>query len=247
MFKKEQLEKFIKQYHLGGINTTSKWIFDFPKKTLTTTAFTECRLLKTQVTLNAIDVGATYEIGISNNDRLLKLLSILDDDIDIRFQEKNERIISMVLSDKTTELNYVTTDLSIMPPIGRDKPVPDPFLEIPIDAELVDRFLTSYSIFKEDAESFSIATSNTGKLELLFGYTSRTMNTTRIKHALNPTEPRELKVPLNFTALHLKEILAVNKKTPTVFKIIEQGALTISYTTPELASSYFLVKTKDTQ
>jgi hypothetical protein len=242
MIKKDILEKFIKQHHLGGINTRSKWKFSLTDQTLSTVAFTEDCLLRTNVVLKNINVGADIEIGISNNERLLKLLSILDEDIDIRFQEKNQRIISMILSDATTELNYVTTDLSIIPPVGRDKQLPESALEIPIDFELVDRFLTSYSIFKEDSEAFTIATSGTGKLELLFGHTSRTMNTTRIKHVLTPTKGTELKVPLSFTAAHLKEILSVNKKTATVFNIFDLGGLSLKYETPETIASYFLVK-----
>ena len=54
------------------------------------------------------------EIGVYNTEQLTKLLSVLDDDINVSVNKNGGKSISLKVSDKNSTINYMLSDVSVI-------------------------------------------------------------------------------------------------------------------------------------
>ena len=240
---KEKLKTFINKYYLGGTIESVKWIANTSAKQLVTNAITEDKNVLLKVALNNFSDIPDGEVGINDTSKLVKLLSVLKDDIKSDYNKAGEKITSIVFSDDSTDVQYVTADLSVIPSAPPLKKTPPFNVEIPLDEEFITKFVSSKSALA-DVDTFTLTMNKKGKLEMIIGYSS--INSNRIKLAINAVDGKDtVSKNINFNANHLKEILVANKDcTNANLKVSDAGLANVQFVCDDIISEYYLVEVK---
>ncbi len=117
------------------------------------------------------------EIGINDTAKLKKLLGVLTDDVNITFNKRDEKIVSLSLNSESTDVQYVTADLSVIPKVPDLKKLPPFNLEIPLTKEFVTTFVKAKSALS-DVDTMTFTKDKKDKIKLTIGYSS--VNSNRI-------------------------------------------------------------------
>lgn len=237
---KATLITFIEKYNLGGTVESVKYIAD--GKTIKTNFVSENKTLAGSVTAKdfALEKG---ELSIFDTAKFKTLLRILDNEITITLDKKDDAPVGLHIADTTTEVNFILSDASVIPPAAKVKEIKSFDVEIPIDAAFVDRFIKAKNALP-DVESFTLLMNKKGdKLELIIGY-SESVNSNRIKIDVKPTKGKDtLTSPLSFNANYFREILNNNRDaTGAVFKVSANGIAQIDFSTDQFDANYSLIK-----
>lgn len=240
---KEKLKTFINKYYLGGTVESVKWIVNTDQKQLVTNAITEDKNVLLKATLSNFNDMADGELGINDTSKLVKLISVLKDDIKTEYNKSGEKISSVVFSDDSTDVQYVTADLTVIPTAPPLKKIPPFNVEIPLDADFISKFVSAKSALA-DVDTFTLLMNKKGKLEIVIGYSS--INSNRIKLSVNPTEGKDtVSKNINFNANHFKEILVANKDCTNAFlKVSDAGLANVEFICDDIKSEYYLVEVK---
>jgi uncharacterized protein YeeX (DUF496 family) len=240
---KETLKTFINKYYLGGTVESVKWIANTSNKQLVTNAITEDKNVLLKVTLNNFSELADGELGINDTSKLVKLLTVLTDEIKTEYNKSGEKISSIVFSDANTDVQYVTADLSVIPVAPPLKKVPPFTVEIPLDTDFISKFVTSKNALS-DVFTFTLTMNKKSKLEMIIGYSS--MNSNRIKLAVNAVDGKDtITKNISFNANHFKEILVANKDcTNAHLKVSEAGLASVEFVCGDITAEYYLVEVK---
>ena len=236
---KIKLLTFIEKYNLGGSVESVKIVAD--GKILKTNFVSEDKTLAGNVTLNSCDIEKS-ELGIFETAKLKTFLKILDDVMVVTLNKQDDRLVGLLLSDANTEVNFVLSDLSVIPKAPGVKSPKDFDVEIPVDADFIDRFVKAKNSLP-DVDSFTLMMNKKGdKLELVIGFAS--INSNRVKVDIKPIAGKDkLTEPLSFNANYFKEILLRNQDTTgATLKVAAAGISNISFTTPDFEANYFLIK-----
>jgi len=236
---KNKLITFIEKYNLGGSVESVKLVAD--GKTLKTNFVAEDKTLAGNVTLNSCDIEKS-ELGIFETAKIKTFLKILSDEIKIGLIKQDDRLVGLNLSDDNTEVNFVLSDLTVIPKAPAVKAPKDFDVEIPIDSDFVDRFVKAKNSLP-DVDSFTLMMNKKGDaLELVVGYAS--INSNRVKVNVKATAGKDtLTAPISFNANYFKEILLKNSDaTGAVFKVAAIGISNIKFETPDFVADYFLIK-----
>lgn len=236
---KTKLLTFIEKYNLGGSVESVKIVAD--GKTLKTGFVAEDKTLAGNVTLKSCDIEAS-ELGIFETSKFKTFLKILEDEIGVALNKQDDRLVGLLLTDTNTEVNYVLSDLTVIPKAPNVKAPKDFDVEIPIDQSFIDRFVKAKGALP-DVDSFTLMMNKKGdKLELVVGYAS--INSNRIKVEVKATDGKDkLAAPISFNANYFREILLKNQEaTGAVFKVAAAGIASISFSTDAFDANYFLIK-----
>ena len=240
---KKKIESFIKKYSLNGLIEASRW--NIQDKTLSANIITTDKKFLTKVTFNNIEMENAI-IGVSDAAKLKKLIGVVGDDVSITYDrdEKDTDIIrSLIFSDSNSEISYQASLLDTIEKEPSLKSIPPYEVEIPLNEEFITLFQKAKSALP-DSQLYTISMNKKKqKLELILGYSSRN-NTDRI--SLNvPTVAGKDKVtaPISFSAKNLTEVLSANTEVKdAVLKISEAGLSSITFTTPDFQSEYYMIK-----
>ena len=236
---KEKLLTFIDKYNLGGSVESVKIVSD--GDTLKTAFVAGDKSLAGAVTFNDAKLEKC-DLGVFDTSKLKTFLKILEDEITIVLNKVDDRLVGLLISDTNTEVNFMLSDLSVIPTAPKVKEIKSFDVEIPIDADFIDRFVKAKGALP-DVDSFTLLMNKKGdKLELVIGYAS--INSNRVKVAVAPTSGKDkLEKPISFNANYFREILTNNQEaTGAIFKVSALGIANIAFTTPEFASNYYLIK-----
>ena len=180
-------------------------------------------------------------IGIYTTEQLLKLLSVLDEDINISITKSNDKAISMKLSDSMSSVNYMLSDPSIIdePPQLRTTPTFE--LSIDITPTVISKFISGKSALP-DTTTFTVITSN-GVTQLVIGYS--TVNTNRVTIPVTTSEFYSLD-RTSFNAEYFSNILVANKECQSAtLQVSSEGLAKINFKIDEYTSTYWLVATSE--
>jgi hypothetical protein len=240
---KETLKTFINKYYLGGTIESVKLVIDNASKTLKTNAITDDKNVLISVIKNNFEDLTDAEIGINDTSKFLKLLGVLGDDIVGQYNIHNGKMTSITLSDKNSDIQYVTADLSVIPAAPPLKKVPPFNVEILLDGDFVNRFIASKNALP-DVDTFTLLMNKKGTLEFVLGYSS--INTNRVKLNINTTVGKDtVAKTIHFNANHFKEILTANKDcNDAVLKVSDAGLASVEFICGEYTSNYYIVETK---
>ncbi len=137
-----------------------------------------------------------------------------------------------------TEMTFVLSDESIIPPVPDLKTLPEFSLRIDIDETFINTFVKAKNALSE-SDTFTIS-SNNGKTDVVLGFS--TANTNRIKLNAKSNDVGSFP-PISFSATYLKEILTSNKDvTQGVMEISESGLARVTFHTNDISSTYYLVQ-----
>jgi hypothetical protein len=241
--KKQVLNTFIDKYSLNGTIESVKWVVDNKNKQIKTSSISDDKNVVSYVSIKD-DAGLSEaEIGINDTAKLKKLLGVLTDDVNIAFNKREEKIVSLSLTSESTDVQYVTADLSVIPKVPDLKKLPPFNLEIPLTKEFVTTFVKAKSALS-DVDTMTFTKDKKDKIKLTIGYSS--VNSNRINIDVKPVEGKDtLGKTIHFSAKYLKEILTSNSDCENaVLKISDAGIAHVEFNNELFNSSYYLIDIK---
>lgn len=246
MIKASILNSFIRKYYLAESNVSVVWKVNSIAKTLTVSAFTPDKLLRSEVELKNFDaISVDAEFGINDTTKLIRLLGTLESDVEIETQFVDKRITSVIFSDKSTDIQYVTADLSVIPPVGNlKKQLPTFNVEIKVDKVFTDRYVALKNSLP-DANAATFMMNKQKKLEIVVGHSSKGLNTTKVKFQPTTMPGKDsLSREFYLNADYLKEVLLANRDSQdTSLFLSDAGLATVVFSSGDFTSTYYLVET----
>jgi hypothetical protein len=238
--KKQILETFIKKYSLGGNIESVKWIIS--NKEFKTTAATCDKSVLIDVKLSDFTDMSDAEIGIYDTPRLKQMLGVLGDEITVSTNTNiNNKIISLSLVDTDTEVQYVTADLSVIPPSFSLKKLPPFNVEIELNEDFIAKFIKAKNALS-DVDTFTLAMNKKNVLEFIIGYSN--INSNKIRLDVKTADGlATVAKPISFSAKYLKDILVSNNDCESsILKVSDSGLATLSFNKDNFSSTYYLVE-----
>ena len=242
--KKQTINTFIDKYSLNGTIESVKWVVDSANKQIKTASISDDKNVLSFVVIKDNAGLNDAEIGINDTAKLKKLLSVLNDEVNISFNTRDDKIVSLSLTSETTDVQYVTADLSVIPNVPALKKLPPFNLEIPLTKEFVSTFVKAKSALS-DVDTLTFVKDKKDKIKLVIGFSN--VNSNRISMDFKPTEGKDtLSKTIHFSAKYLKEILTSNSDCENaVLKISDAGIAHVEFSNDTFNSSYYLVEIKN--
>ena len=242
--KKQTINTFIDKYSLNGTIESVKWVVDSANKQIKTASISDDKNVLSFVVIKDSAGLNDAEIGINDTAKLKKLLSVLNDEVNISFNMREDKIVSLSLTGESTDVQYVTADLSVIPKVPELKKLPPFNLEIPLTKEFVTTFVKAKNALS-DVDTLTFTKDKKDKLKLVIGFSS--VNSNRISIDFKPTEGKDtLGKTIHFSAKYLKEILTSNNDCENaVLKISDAGIAHVEFNNDVFNSSYYLVEIKN--
>ena len=236
---KQKLVKFIDKYNLGGLVNSA--ILPFKDNTLNTRFTSGDKSLLGILSMDNWDFE-DGEFGVYNTEQLVKLLSVLDDDVTMSVSKTEEKAISIQLSDSVSKVNYMLTDTSVInrPPVPES--LPQNFeLKININPQFITKFISGKQALPE-TDTFTVVTNN-NSTNVVIGYAS--VNTNRVTIPVSTTEYKEMDL-ISFNASNFKEVLSANKECESaLLEVSPDGIAKITFKIDNYKSTYYLVAVQD--
>jgi len=241
--KKSYLLDFIEKYYLSGTVEAAAW--DISEDTLSTKIITEDKSLMGEVVVNKAGfTGIDTKIGILNSGLLSKFLSLMDDEFELDLQNINEsgeeKYVSVQMRDKKQQLNYMLSDLLVIPkPKGlKDEPPYD--LEIGLTKEFMNDYIKVKGVFSE-TKIATLLKNRDGEYKLVLGYSS--INTNRAFLDVKVNEINSVDKTISYNADYIKEIFSANKGAKkAVFKISSEGLGFVAFEGDNYTAKYYIVE-----
>ncbi|MBT7896332.1 MAG: hypothetical protein HN564_04980 [Flavobacteriales bacterium] len=236
---KQQLVKFISKYNLGGLVNSA--ILSFKDNTLNTRFTSGDKSLLGILSMDKWDFE-DGEFGVYNTEQLVKLLSVLDDDVTMSVTKAGDKAVSIQLSDTVSKVNYMLTDTSVIsrPPVPES--LPQNFeLKININPQFISKFISGKQALAE-TDTFTVFTKN-DTTSIVIGYAS--VNTNRVTIPVSTTEYKQMDL-ISFNATNFKEILSANKECESaLLEVSPDGIAKITFKIDNYKSTYYLVAVQD--
>ena len=158
--EKTKLNKFIQKYNLGGNVNSVKWTAA-SNKLKTSFVTPDKSLLGTVVADNVKFENADF--GVYQTDQLQKLLNVLDDDINLSLTRAGDRAVSLKVKNGSVSVDYVLSDLSVIPDPPALKRLPNFETKIKLDSNFIETFIKGKSALN-DVDMFTFVNDKNGKL-----------------------------------------------------------------------------------
>ena len=236
---KQKLVKFIDKYNLGGLVNSA--ILSFKDNTLNTRFTSGDKSLLGILSMDNWDFE-DGEFGVYNTEQLVKLLSVLDDDVTMSVTKAGDKAVSIQMSDSVSKVNYMLTDTSVInrPPVPES--LPQNFeLKININPQFITKFISGKQALPE-TDTFTVVTNN-NSTNVVIGYAS--VNTNRVTIPVSTTEYKEMDL-ISFNASNFKEVLSANKECESaLLEVSPDGIAKITFKIDNYKSTYYLVAVQD--
>lgn len=237
--KKLYLLDIIEKYHLGGLVERVK--VQINNKTLSVKFIaTNKNLIGT---LSAPEISIEdCEFGIYDTTQLIKLVSIMGQDIEVKVEQKDKVANKLFLADTEYNLEYVLANTMLIPNVpNADEPQYD--LEANIDREFVDKFAKAKKAL--DTEVFTVMSSLDSFENTIISFNLGEVNghNNKISFHIPAIKASMLVNPVKFPLVEFNEILLANKNLKSGnLQISEQGLLKVTFKNEEnIDVTYLLV------
>ena len=230
---KSKLVKFINKYYLGG-NVNSVAI-NSDGNGLSTRFVSGDKSLLGEVKLNNYSITQA-DFGVYQTDALLKMLSVLDNDVSVDLVKAEEKAISLDAKDSGAKVRYMLSDLSVINTPPQLKQIPEFELLLNVDKTFISKFISGKGALP-DVESFTIVSGD--KPEVIIGYSSIATNRVAV-----PVENQTDNTidNISFNANLFKDVLEANKECEAaVLEVSSEGLARITFNVGDYESTYYLV------
>ena len=230
---KSKLVKFINKYYLSG-NVNSVAI-NSDGNGLSTRFVSGDKSLLGEVKLKNYSITEA-DFGVYQTDALLKMLSVLDNDVSIDLVKAEEKAISLDAKDSGAKVRYMLSDLSVINTPPQLKQIPEFELLLNVDKTFVSKFISGKGALP-DTESFTVISGD--KTEVVIGYSSIATNRVAI-----PVENQTDNTidNISFNANLFKDVLEANKECESaVLEVSSEGLARITFNINDYESTYYLV------
>ena len=230
---KSKLVKFINKYYLGG-NVNSVAI-NSDGNGLSTRFVSGDKSLLGEVKLKNYSITEA-DFGVYQTDALLKMLSVLDNDISVELVKAEEKAISLDAKDSGAKVRYMLWDLSVINTPPQLKQIPEFELLLNVDKTFVSKFISGKGALP-DTESFTIVSGDNP--EVVIGYSSIATNRVAVP-VQNQTDNTIDNI--SFNANLFKDVLEANKECEAaVLEVSSEGLARITFNVGDYESTYYLV------
>tara|TARA_B100000287_G_scaffold373856_1_gene373289 strand:+ start:799 stop:1521 length:723 start_codon:yes stop_codon:yes gene_type:complete len=236
---KQKLVRFINKYYLNGI--VNSVILNSNSNKLSTRFISGDKSLLGELRMDNWNFEDS-EIGIYNTEQLLKLLSVLDEDINTSTTKAGDKSIALKITDSSSSVNYMLSDVSIINKPPQLKVLPDFELSIDVTPQFINKFIAGKSALSE-TDNFTVITDDTN-VKLVIGYAS--INTNRVTIPVNSTKKFSNIENVSFNANIFKEVLTANKECESAtFEVSSEGLSKITFKVDDYTVTYWLVAVTD--
>ena len=236
--QKSKLDRFIQKYNLGGNVNSVKWKSNGTG--LSTSFVTPDKSLLGKVTVDKFSFDSA-ELGIYQTDQLKSLIGVLGDDISLDLTSAGDRAISLNVKNGTISIDYVLSDLSVIPDPPALKRLPEFGTKIKLDTKFINTFVKGKAALS-DIDTFTILNGKSG-VEVVIGYSST--NTNRVNIPVE-TESSDLNTPISFNANLFKEVLVANREcTSATLEVSTEGLARVNFKVDDYDSTYYVVAMQD--
>jgi hypothetical protein len=236
--QKSKLDKFIQKYNLGGNVNSVKWKSN--GDSLSTSFVTPDKSLLGNVKVDKFSFDSS-ELGIYQTDQLKSLIGVLGDDISLNLTSAGDKAVSLNVKNGVISIDYVLSDLSVIPDPPALKRLPEFGTKIKLDTKFINTFVKGKAALS-DIDTFTILNGKSG-VEVVIGYSS--MNTNRVNIPVE-TEISDLNKSISFNANLFKEVLIANREcTSAVLEVSNEGLARVNFKVDDYDSEYYIVAMQD--
>lgn len=231
--EKSKLLNFINRYYLAG-NCEAVIVKE-------TSDGVTCNLIDSDQTVVGLVNWKTAsfvngELGINHTGTLIKMLSAVNENIDIDIKSSSGKNYSMEIKEGTTKMTFMLADTTVIPAVPTINQQPDYEVSIDLDDLFTNRFIKAKNALP-DAKNFAVQVKE-GKIRFIINYT--TINADNISFEIDGgTAAME---PIMFSADKLKEILTANKGDMGTLHVSSAGLAKVEFHGSDFDSTYFLVQ-----
>ena len=237
---KQRLVRFINKYYLNGLAQSVILNSNSEQQKLTTKFVSSDKTLLGLVEMDKWDFEDAT-IGIYTTEQLLKLLSVLDEDINVSVTKSNYKAFSIKITDSTSSVNYMLSDPSIINDPPQLQNIPEFELKIDVTPNLINKFIAGKSALAE-VTTFTVVTNET-KTNLIIGYSSVNTNRVNIPVQTSKFSPIE---KVSFNADYFSNVLLANKECESAtLEVSSEGLAKISFKVDDFSTTYWLVATTE--
>lgn len=238
MIKKQDLIDNIEKYYLNGLVENTKW--DISEGSLDI-SFVSPNQDLVGVIHGSLELNEKT-IGVFNTSALLKMLNILEEEIDINTEKQNN--LRLIIKDSNYLLNYSLADPNI---ISKVPSITEPGydVEFDIDSDFISKFIkgkNALGSIVRDIVNFSYGDKF---LKIVLGESSSHSNKISYSH---PIESNNFtKENISFNSSHIKEIFSSNKERLKEGKgyLSKEGLLKLEFKSDIGISIYYLPKLEE--
>ena len=232
--EKSKFISFIQRYHLGGNTESAKLVVD--NKKLSTKFISSDQNVIGEVTLNEFD-ASDAELGVYATAQLVKMLSAINEQMNINFGEIDKKIYSMNFKDQDTNVTYMLADLSVIRQVPNLKSLPEFDVKIELNKEFSNNFKKAANALPE-SDNFGVTSDGT-ETKIIINHSS--VNTNRIVFKTNTIESTQMDT-VCFSAKLFKEILNANSDSTGFLEVSSKGLAKVTFNNADFTSVYYLVK-----
>lgn len=232
---KTYLQDIIHKYHLEGIIENAEWKIK-ENNNIEIPIVSQDKdmygVIKTQLNIDTID---PINFVVYDTSKLLKLLSITDENVDFSFNTRDKKVTKMMLVDGTYTLEYVLADLNLAPSLPKSINEPDYEITFDVTKDLVSRFIKA----RKSLETNTVSISPTQNQSLLFtiGELGDYNNKIKFEH---PAKYQDLAIKNMIFPLEYIKNIFINNTTGNGFLSID-GLLKLQFDENNIQSEYYLI------
>ena len=236
--QKSKLDKFIQKYNLGGNVNSVKW--KSSGDSLSTSFVTPDKSLLGNVKVDKFQFEDA-ELGVYQTDQLKSLINVLGDDVSLDLTRFGDKAVSLKVKNGPVSVDYVLSDLSVIPDPPALKRLPEFGTKIKLDTKFINTFVKGKAALS-DIDTFTILNGKSG-VEVVIGYSST--NTNRVNIPVE-TESSDLNTPISFNANLFKEVLVANREcTSATLEVSTEGLARVNFKVDDYDSTYYVVAMQD--
>lgn len=234
MIDKRKLVDSIEKYYLNGLTEAVK--FNIKNNVLHIPFSTTNRDVVGEVTFPIELPNA--EFGIFETSPLLKLLNILDTNLDIQYKETFGIVEKLLIEDNQYKMMFSVSDISLIPKTPNAIDV-NYQLTYAMEPDFVTRFVDCKKALGSDIKTFTLEP-YTYTARIILGDPSGYAN--KLEFSIPAVTEGMPFAPLLFPSDVLREILVANKNFDAAeMKVNEDGLMNLSFTEGDAVSQYFIM------
>ena len=235
---KHSLSRFIDKYYLGG--NCSSVVINSKGDKLSTRFITGDKNLLGELHMTGWNFDEA-DLGVYNTEQLVKLLSVLSDNISMNLTKAGDKAVSLKISDTKSDVNYMLSDLSVISSPPNLKSIPDFEVKIKVDKTFMSKFIAGKGALA-DTDNFTVITDDDG-VKVVIGYAE--INTNRVTLPVE-TESYDKIENVSFNANLFRDVLVANKECESATLEVSSGGLArINFKIDEYDATYYLVADTD--
>jgi hypothetical protein len=232
--EKSKFIGFVNRYFLAGNTDSAKLVVE--DKKLTTKFISTDQNVIGEVVLNNFD-SPDAELGVYATSQLVKMLSAVDEKMDVSFGEVDKKIYSVNFKDSSTNVTYMLADLSVIRQVPNLKTLPDFDVKIELNKDFSNNFKKAANALPE-SDNFGVNCDGE-ETKIIINHSS--VNTNRIVFKVAPKEQVQMDT-VCFSAKLFKEILNANADATGLLEVSSKGLARVTFSNADYSSTYFLVK-----